>query len=193
MSDDLQQKLHAAITTTTDMHDLPLTFQHAERLAVDLTPVVKALLATAAAAWEEAESLRCQVTDAGHAATDADTDVEVTEYAGCTTRIGLDVDLDSPAVTLAQWARQQPDATATDIPRPDRLGITTRPTCLTEWAWWLQQLNIHVDRIVYRGGSAYASGHRDGVVVQLQGDGVPDLLTDKAAARLAGVLAGHPF
>lgn len=198
MSDSLQQQLLAAITTTTATHDLPLDHRHVERLAVELTPVVKAMLATAEAAHEETTPVRYQVTAPALPTADSDGngETETTQVEGCLCRIGLDVDHDSPAATLAHRLRtSQPDVTATEVSDERTMGLTVRPQSIDCWRWWLHRLNIAVNSVRTEDdrSAVTAKGFLKGVIIHVRGDGVPELLTDTAAARLAGVIAGHPF
>lgn len=203
MSRDLQHRLHAQLRTAVDLLDLPLTEQHIEGLAVEMTAPVKAMLAEALAGAEEDAPLPVAVavpviSPGSGPCFDEAVGVATSEYDGCVNRISLDVDCASPAATLADQLRRQPDVTATDIPTASYMGLTVRPPSLHAWAWWLHKLGISSDAVTVQGEAAYAVGEKDGVCVQLCGDGVPDLLTDHAAARLAGVLAetapaGHPW
>jgi hypothetical protein len=43
--------------------------------------------------------------------------------------------------------------------------------------------------VTLQGSAAYAVGTKDDVAVALRGDGVPELLADRGAARLMGLLA----
>ncbi len=198
MSRHLQHRLHTQLVTAVAVLDLPLGDLDIERLAVEMTAPVKAMLAEALATADEqaplAVSVAVPVINAGtHPDADETASVARTDYGGCIATIGLDVDLDSPAAAFVQRLRdRQPDVIATDVPSWHQVGVTVRPQSLNAWSWWLRELNIAPDQVTLRGESAYATGHRDGVTIHIQGDGVPDLLTDRAAARLAGVLAGGP-
>ncbi|MGQ5606215.1 hypothetical protein [Streptomyces sp. EKS3.2] len=183
MSQDLQHQLHSRLELATQMLDLPLTGEHLERLAGELTPAIKAILAEQAAALTD----NAPVTYAVAAPRLAD--VAVSEYAGCTSRIGPDVDHESPAALLAARFRRQPDVVATDVPSATYVGLTVRPNSVHAWRWWLDKLNVAAEAVTVRGNSAYATGVVDGVVVELQGDEVPMLLIDEPAARLMGLLA----
>lgn len=203
MSRHLQLKLHAQLRTAVAVLDLPLTDLHIEALAVEMTAPVKAMLAEAVASTEEETPLPVAVTvpvidTSPQPRIDEAAGVAVSEYAGCISRIGLDVDLDSPAAALADKLRSsQPDVTATEVPDATTLGLIVRPQSIDCWRWWLNRLNVPVGDVETQGDAATATGHHKGVTIQLRGDGVPGLLTDKAAARLAGVLApqpaGHPW
>ncbi|MFE9935899.1 hypothetical protein [Streptomyces hirsutus] len=171
MSRELQRSLHASIETAVVFDDLPLDHRHIEALAVQLTPQVKALIAQAVAAAEDNAPVRY-----GLAAAELDERVEVA--------------LDSPAAVLAAQLRgHQPDVVATDVPSPTYLGLTVRPQSLNSWQWWLGVLSIDPKAVTVQGTAAYAVGTKDGCVVHVCGDGVPELLTDTAAARLMGLLA----
>ncbi|WP_330339360.1 hypothetical protein [Streptomyces sp. NBC_00557] len=104
-------------------------------------------------------------------------------------RPGLDVDFDTPAGNARALVLRQPDVTSAVIVDALTLEVTVRATSLMEWGWWLHQLNIDPARVEITGDIATATGSKDGAVVKLRGEGVPDLLTDRAAARLAGLIA----
>ncbi|MGW0821780.1 hypothetical protein [Streptomyces sp. NPDC002845] len=193
MSRHLQHKVRDRLATAIAVLDLPLSDKQTDDLAVELTPVIKAMLAQADATVAELEPVPYTVPADG-TSTDTAAETEVTEYAGCTSRIGLDVDLDSAAAVLAQkLGASQPDVTATDVPDPATLGLTVRPEALEDWRWWLHRLNVAIDSVRTHGDAVTATGHYRGVTIQLRGYGVPALLQDKAAARLAGVIGGHPW
>lgn len=203
MSRDLQQKLLSRIDLAAAVLDLPLTRDHIERLAVELTPAVKAILAEDQAVADEPVAYAV-VAGVAEMATheyaactgliEARSETETTQVEGCLCRIGLDVDLDSPAATLAQKLRSsQPDVTATDVPNAVTLGLTVRPQSIDCWRWWMHRLNVAVDSVRTASDAVTATGNYQGVTINLRGEGVPELLADKAAARLAGVIAGHPW
>ena len=196
MSRTLQHRLHTQLRTAVDLLDLPLTEQHIEGLAVELTPAIAALLAEAQALAVEDAPVAYGVT--ADTTVNEETGVATAEYAGCVSRIQADVDLDSPAAALAQKLRgSQHDVTATDVPDATTLGLTVRPQSIDCWRWWLNRLNVPVGAVETHGEAATATGHYKGVAINLRGDGVPALLADKDTARLAGVLvepaAGHPW
>ncbi|MFM9542271.1 hypothetical protein [Streptomyces turgidiscabies] len=199
MSRDLQHRLHAQLRTAVAFLDLPLGDLDLERLAVEMTAPVKALLAEALATADEqaplAVSVAVPVISAGpQPDIDEAASTETTEYAGCASRIGVDVDLDSPAAALAQKFRSsQPDVIATDVPDATTLGLTVRPQSLDCWQWWLARLNVPINRSQVEGDAVTGTGHYKGVTIQLRGDGVPELLMDREAARLVGALPAHPW
>lgn len=197
MSRDLQLKLHGHLQTVTATLDLPLNPLDVERLAIELTPLVKALLAAADAKVAELVPVAYAVADTAttaHTETSEYAGFETTEYAGCLARIRTTVDLDSPAAVLAQWFRsRQSDVTATDVPSAVSVGVTVRPQSLHAWRWWLDKIGASPDHVAIQDDAAYVAGHCDGATVHIQGYGVPALLADKDAARLAGVMAGHPW
>jgi hypothetical protein len=183
----LQHELHSRLTVACEVLDLPLTDQHLERLAVELTPAITAMLAGRDAAIAELEPVPYTLADAPEGPVGQAMDTS--EYAGCLCRIAVDVDLDSPAVALAERLRaSQPDVVATEVTDPATLGLTVRPQSLDCWRWWLGRLNVTVDSVRMQGDAVTGTGSYKGVTVHLRGDGVPDLLADKSAARLAGVL-----
>lgn len=174
-------KVHSALELAATMLDLPLTARHLETLAFELTGPVRALIAEALANAGDDSPVRLAVTGPK---------VAVSEYAGCTTTVGLDVDLDSPAAALADRLRaSQHDVTATEVSGPATLGLTVRPQSLTCWSWWVHRLNLSVEDIRTDGDSVTATGSYRGVAINLRGDGVPALLTDQEAARLMGLIA----
>ncbi|MGW3410301.1 hypothetical protein [Streptomyces sp. NPDC000888] len=201
MSRDLQQQLLTRIDLAVTMLDLPLTRDHIERLAVELTPAVKAILAQDQAvdaipvAYAVVNGI-AETTTPQYAACASvvEGQVETTQLEGCLCRIGLDVDLDSPAATLAQKLRAtQPDVTATDVPDATTLGLTVRPQSIDCWRWWLDRHNVAVGSVQTHGDTVTATGSYKGVTINLRGEGIRELLADKAAARLSGVMAGHPW
>ncbi|MEU0458354.1 hypothetical protein ABZ322_36490 [Streptomyces sp. NPDC006129] len=185
MSSNLQQQLHSRLDLAATILGLPLTAEHLERLAAELAPAIKALLAEQA----DTQAASVPVRDAVVCAPHEQDGVHTTTYAGCASRIGTDVDLDAPAAVLAEHFRsRQPDVVATDVPTATYLGLTVRPGSLHAWRWWLDKLNIPAESVTVQGSAAYAVGVKNDVVVQLCGDGVPELLTDESAARLMGLL-----
>lgn len=181
MSRHLQLRLHAALTTAVATLDLPLNAHHLERLAVELTPAVKAILAAADATIAELEPVPYTVSD----------DVEETELDGCLIRMQADVDLDSPAARLALMLRaSQYDVIATDVPDAATLGLTVRPQSLDCWRWWLHRMGVTAAPTPTSDRTAVtATGCCQGVTVNLRGNGVPELLADQGAAQLMGRLA----
>ncbi|WP_073946483.1 hypothetical protein [Streptomyces kebangsaanensis] len=199
MSRALQHQLHTRIETAAAMLDLPLTAQHVERLAVELTPAIKALLAETLATAEETAPVRCALTPQAQV-DDELAGVRTTEYAGCICRISVDVDEDSPAALLAAELRgRQPDVIATDVPTATYLGLTVRPQSWQAWRWWLNRLNISADAVNRRGTAVYAVGVVGEVAVQVCGDGVPKLLEPRTVEddvtppvqKLRALLAGQ--
>lgn len=187
MSRGVQHRLRFRLELAATVLDLPLTGEHLDRLAVELTPAVKALIAEATEAHEETVPVRYGVVS-----TDLDTQagVHTTTYAGCTARIGTEVDPESPAALLAAELRgRQPDVVATDVPSATYLGLTVRPQSLHAWRWWLDKLGVHPDTVTRQDNSAFAMGVVGDVAVALCGEEVPTLMVDAPAARLMGLLA----
>lgn len=185
MSRALQHELHSRLELAAQVLDLPLTGEHLERLAAELTPAVKALIA-------EATDAHAETVPISYGVIDEQAGVHTTQYAGCTARIGVEVDLESPAALLAAKLRStQPDVVATDVPSATYVGLTVRPQSLSAWRWWLVRLNVPEDEgaVTVQDAAAYATGVVDDVVVQLQGLEVPMLHVDESAARLMGLLA----
>ncbi|MCX4993796.1 hypothetical protein [Streptomyces longwoodensis] len=171
----LPHRLHAALHTATAMLDLSLDNRQLEALALELTPMVRALCAESAAAAAEDAPVRYAVAHQD----DGPTDVEVTEYAGRVSRIGADVDADSPAATLAAHFREhQHDVVVTDVPTATYLGLTVRPQSLTSWEWWLEHCGVAADAVTVQGTDAYAVGVVGDVAVQLCGVGVGLMLAE---------------
>jgi hypothetical protein len=175
-------KLHSALEMATVILDLPLTPPQREALALELTGPVRALIVEALAAAGDDSPVQYAVTVPEQAA--QDNGFDVSEFAGCTTRTALDVDLDSPAGTVAFKCRRQPDVTALEIRDAHTVAVTVDPQSLDAWRWWLHQFQIAPATVVLEKTAATAIGIKDGVTVHLQGDGVPALYTDRAAASL---------
>ncbi|WP_320784138.1 hypothetical protein [Streptomyces sp. CRN 30] len=188
MSRDLQHRLHTRLQLATEMLDLPLTGKHLEDLAVELTPAIKAMLAEQADSHTATVPVRYAVVAGTE--TDETTGIRTTTYAPCTTRVSTDVAEDAPAALLAATFRtQQADVTATDVPSAAYLGLTVRPQSLQDWAWWVARLALDTAALTQRGGAVHGVGTVGEVVVNVCGDGVPDLLADESVARLMGLLA----
>jgi len=184
----LQHQLHTRLELAAQVLGLPLTGEHLERLAVELTPAVRAILAEQAAELTDTAPVTYAVADPAVL-----TDVITTEYAGCTSRTGADVDEDSPAALLAAELRtRQPDVVATDVPTSTYLGLTVHPQSPHAWRWWLDKLNVAAEAVIMQDGDAYAVGIVGDVAVQVRGRDVAELLTDEGAARLMGLLAEAP-
>lgn len=181
-------KLLSAIGIATDLLDLPLTAAQSEALALELTGPVRALIAEALGAAGDDTPVTYAVTEPAPAGEE----FEESEFAGCVTRVGLDVDLDSPAGTVAGKARRQPDVTAVEIRDAHTLAVTVDPQSLDAWRWWLHQFRITPEQVKVHGTFAEAVGSKDGATVLLRGEQVPELLTDQAAARLMGLIAEAP-
>ncbi|WP_326780398.1 hypothetical protein OG481_09640 [Streptomyces longwoodensis] len=171
----LPHRLHAALQTAAAMLDLPLANRQLEALAFELTPMVRALCAESAAAVAEDAPVRYAVARQD----DEAADVEVTKYAGCVSRIGADVDHDSPAATLAARFREHHhDVVVTDVPTATYLGLTVRPQSVTAWQWWLEHCGVSADAVTVQGTDAYAVGVMGDVAVQLCGEGVGPMLAE---------------
>ncbi|MFE3855228.1 hypothetical protein ACFXPN_29355 [Streptomyces griseorubiginosus] len=184
----LQHRVHAILRTATDMLDLPLGTQHVERLAVEVTPAVRALLAevldgAAAEVPVRYAVVAPDIDPVAHIAVDTEAGVETTEYAGCVSRIALDVDCDSPAAALAVELRQQEDVVMTDVPNGDYLGLTVRPQTLDGWRWWLRRFGIAESAVTVQGTNAYAAGRTDKVAVHLCGEDTGTLLSSEVTVR----------
>lgn len=187
MSRDLQHKLRSRLELATQILDLSISGEDLDRLAVELTPAVKALIAEATDAHDTTVPIRYAVIGE---TLDEQAGVHTTTYAGCTARIGTEVDFDSPAALLATELRaSQPDVIATDVPSPTYLGLTVRPQSPFAWRWWLDKLSVAEGAVTMQDNAAYATGTVGDVVVYLQGLEVPMLLIDAPAARLMGLLA----
>jgi hypothetical protein len=186
----LQHRVHAVLRTATAMLHLPLNTQHVERLAVEITPAVRALLAEALDGAAAEVPVRYAVVAAPdvdpvvHTVVDTEAGVETTEYAGCVNRISTHVDLDSPAATLAAELRQQQyDVVVTDVPTGSYLGLTVRPKTLDAWRWWLRKLSIAENTVRVQGTCAYAVGQVGEVAVQLCGEDTGTLLSSEVRTR----------
>jgi len=168
--------------------DLPLSSGQLEALAIELTGPVRALIAEAVTEADDDSPVTYAVTTDELLADGAE--FEETTFAGCTARVGLDVDLNSPAAALAERLRSsQYDVVSTEVPDDATLGLTVRPQSLDCWRWWMGRLGIDLSTVTHVGTAVTATGVCKGVTIRLRGEGVPDLLTDHAAARLMGVIA----
>ncbi|WP_326729027.1 hypothetical protein [Streptomyces phaeochromogenes] len=193
MSRDLQHRLHTRVDLAVKVLDLPLSAEDIERLAVELTPAVKAILAEGADTAAELAPITYAVAETADPGERC-----VSEWAGCTSAIHPDVPEDCPAALLAlELRRVQSDMTYTDVPRPADLVLTVRPRTLRAWEWWLQRLSIDTDTVERLGRTVTGTGRYGEVTVHLRGDNVGALLDDEAAqqsaARLSGAFAGHPW
>ncbi|MDX3162384.1 hypothetical protein PV516_01035 [Streptomyces scabiei] len=192
MSRDLQHRLHSGIETVTAFRDLPLTAQHIEDLAVDLTAVVKALLAEADAELADVVPVEYALTDQS-----GPTDRTVSECDGCTSSIHPEVEEDAPAALLALELRGTHDVIATDVPTRTHLTLTVRPQPLYGWTWWRRKLAVGA--ILRDGPVVSGTGHYGEITVQLRGPHVGDLLdardaraVEQSTTRLQNFLAGRP-
>lgn len=182
----VQHRVHAILRTATAMLDLPLDDRHVEGLAVEITPSVRALLAEAldGAAAEVPVLYAVVGQDLEPVSVDAEAGVEVTEFAGCVSRIAVDVDLGSPAAVLAAELRQQqPDVVLTDVPTGSYLGLTVRPKSLEAWRWWLRKIGIAETAVTVQGTDTYAVGQVGNVAVQLHGEDTGTLLSGEVSVR----------
>ncbi|WP_217545614.1 hypothetical protein [Streptomyces sp. GbtcB6] len=179
-------KLHAALHMATALLDLPLTAAHLEVLALELTGPVRALIAEAVAGTSDDSPVQYAIADPSIT---GDGEFEVTEYAGCVTRIGLDVDLDSPAGTVKDKVQRQPDTTGIEIRDAHTIAVTVEPGSLDAWRWWLHQFGIDPATVKVDGTAMTATGHKDGADVHLRGDGVTALYADRDAAELMCLIA----
>ncbi|MEU9245819.1 hypothetical protein [Streptomyces sp. NPDC048385] len=189
MSEDprhVPHKIHSALQMATGLLDLPLTAAHLEALALELTGPVRALIAEAVSDTSADSPVRYAIADPG---VTEDGEFEVTEYAGCVTRIGLDVDLDSPAGTVKDKVRRQPDVTAIEVRDAHTIAVTVEPGSLDSWRWWLHQFAIDPASVKADGTAMTAVGRKDGANVYLRGDGVPALYVDRGAAELMCLIA----
>ncbi|MEU9661872.1 hypothetical protein [Streptomyces chartreusis] len=180
MSQDLRPKLHSAVTLAATLLSLPLSDAQCDALALELTGPVRALLAEALAVQAADVPVRCAVIGPG---IDEQTGVETTQYAGCLSRICVDVDHDSPAATLAADLRRHHDVVITDVPTPTYLGLTVRPRTVHAWQYWLKQFGIADDVVTLEGSDAHGVGEKDGVAVRLCGEGMAVLLSPDTHTR----------
>jgi hypothetical protein len=176
VSQDLRHvphKLHSAIEMATGILDLPLTPPQREALALELTGPVRALIAEALANTGDDSPVPYAVAVRD---VDEEAGIETIRYGNCVSRIGLDVDLDSPAAVLAAKLREENDVIATDVPTGAYLGLTVRPRTVQAWQWWLRKLAISRDAVTVQDAHTYAVGERDGVAVHLRGEDTAHLL-----------------
>lgn len=183
MSRALQHELHSYLELAAQVLDLSLTGGDLERLAVELTPAVKALIV-------EATEAHAETVPISYGVVDEQAGVHTTRYAGCTARIGVDIDVESPAASLAAKLRTaQPDIVATTVPAPTYLWLVVRPQTRLAWTAWLERLHVAEGAVTTQDNAAYATGTVGDVAVELQGLEVPMLLVDESAARLMSFLA----
>lgn len=180
------KQLRLSIELAAKLLSLPLTALQLEALALELTGPVRALIAEALADVGDDSPVRYAVAESAGASAE----FEVTEYAGCTSAVGLEVDLDSPAAVLAHKLRStQYDVVSTEVPDAHTMGITVRPGSIDCWRWWMQRLGVDPQAVATDGSCVTGTGQYKGVTVHLRGQDVPELLTDLPAARLMGVIA----
>ncbi|OQQ16091.1 hypothetical protein B0675_02050 [Streptomyces sp. M41(2017)] len=188
MSRGLQQQLLARLDSAAAALDLPLTREHLERLAVELTPDVAAMLGKNGATvsrFTVATNALAEDSDGGER--------HVREFAGCTLSIRSDVAEDAPAALLGlELQRQQRDVLALDVPTATSLVVTVRPRSPQAWGWWLDKFEATTCSPEQPCGTT-TTGHYGDIAVELRGEGVPDLLATKSAARLGPFMAGHPW
>ncbi len=182
---DVPHRLHSALEMAAALLDLPLTVAHLEGLALELTGPVRALIAEALAEASTDSPVRYAVVDRQVTGreVDAETGVETTEYAGCVSRISLDVDVDSPAATLAAELRRHHDVVITDVPNGTCLGLTVRSRTVQAWQWWLKKFAISADTVTVQGTDAYAAGVVGDVAVHLCGEDTGTLLSSDVSVR----------
>lgn len=192
MSRALQQQLLSGLDLAASVLDLPLTRDQLERLAVELTPGVAAMVAGRDATIAELAPVPYTVTGT---VDDGDGERVVREFAGCTLSIDPDVAEDAPAALLGlELQRTQSDVLALDVRGATSLVVTVRPRSPQAWTWWL----THFDAVTCSPEQpccTTTTGHYGDIAVELRGDGVPDLLplADRSAARLGTFMAGHPW
>ncbi|WP_330349628.1 hypothetical protein [Streptomyces sp. NBC_00582] len=176
----MPHRLHSVLHTATVMLDLPLDTRQLEALALHLTPVVRAWCAEAidTAAADSPVPYAVATTTV-----DTEVGVETTEYAGCVSRISVDVDHDSPAAVLAEQLRRHHDVVVTDVPSAVYLGLSIRPKTVAAWKWWLKKLSIAPSAVTVQGTDAYASSEVDGVLVALCGEDTGTLLSADVHTR----------
>ncbi|MDT0377314.1 hypothetical protein RM572_00800 [Streptomyces sp. DSM 42041] len=96
-------------------------------------------------------------------------------------------DEDSPACQLVADLERQPDVRRLEATAPDVVGLVVEPSSLHGWRWWLDR--TRAGGVTHFGRSAKATGHRDGVRIDLVGQGVSDLF---AAALGTPAHPAHP-
>ncbi|MEU4172151.1 hypothetical protein AB0F46_35370 [Streptomyces sp. NPDC026665] len=192
MSRTLQHKLLTGLDLAVATLNLPLTREQLERLAVELTPSVAAMVAERDATIAELEPVPYTVA-ASH---DSDGERIVREFAGCRLSIDPDVAEDAPAALLGLelQSRQSADVRALDVRGATSLVVTVHPRTERSWQWWID----HFDARPCTPDQPCCTtviGHHGDIEVELRGDGVPDLpgLADRSAARLGQMMAGHPW
>jgi hypothetical protein len=188
VSRNIQQQMLSGIDTAVTVLDLPLTRDQIERLAVELTPAVAAMVAERDATIAELEPAPYRLAE-----TIDDSERYVSEFAGCTLSIRPDVAEDAPAALLGLELRTtQSDVLALDVPAATSLIVTVRPRSPQAWTWWLDKFEA-APCSPEQPCCATTVGRYGDITVELRGEGVPDLLADRSAARLTSVMAGHPW
>ncbi|MER7971121.1 hypothetical protein ABTX35_19350 [Streptomyces sp. NPDC096080] len=175
-------RLHSALQMATGLLDLPLTGPQLEALALELMGPVRALIAEAVDQADGDSPVRYAVAPASGSVED----YEVSEYAGCTTRVALDADMDSPAGTAAFKCRRQPDCKDVAIHDAHTATVTVEPGSMDSWRWWLVQFGIDPTTVTADGAVSVATGTHSGATVRLRGIGIQVLAS---ATRLQSYIA----
>jgi hypothetical protein len=188
----LQHRLLSQLDLAVGVLDLPLTRDQLERLAAELTPGVAAVIAERDATIAELEPVPYNVASAD------DGERYVSEFAGCTLSIRPDVAEDAPAALLGlELQRAQSDVLALDVRGATDLVVTVRPRSAQAWGWWLSRFEATTCS-PEQPCCMTTTGRYGDIAVELRGEGVPDLLagasrSDRSAARLGDLIAGHPW
>ncbi|MFE9684121.1 hypothetical protein [Streptomyces sp. NPDC006285] len=183
MSEDLQQKLLAAITTTTHLHGLPLDAPHIQTLASGLVSTVRAWLA-------ERDAVIGELLPAPYALA-KDAERVVNEFEGCRLSIHPDVAEDAPAALLGLELRHtRLDVVALDVPTATHLTVTVQPKTARAWGWWRTTFDTVADHVP-QSCCTTLTGTYGEVSIEIRGNAVPDLISQDTAQ--ADVLAGHPW
>lgn len=186
MSRHLQHTLHAALTTAVATLDLPLDAGHTERLALELTPAVKAMVAALDATIADLVPAPYTLAAAADGA-----ERILSEYDGCTLSIDPDVAEDSPAALLGLELRStQPDVQALDVASGTHLTVTVQPRSPQAWAWWCTKFEATPARETSQDCCTTLTGRYGEITVELRGNGVPALLAED---DLRPSMAGHPW
>jgi hypothetical protein len=173
----LQQRLLSHLDLAVSVLDLPLTRDQIERLAAELTPGLATMTAGRNATTEAAD----------------DGERVVREFAGCTLSIRPDIAEDAPAALLGlELQSTQSDVLALDVRGATDLVVTVRPRSSDSWEWWLTRFEA-VTCSPEQPCCTTTTGRYGDIAVELRGEGVPDLLATRSAARLGGFISGHPW
>lgn len=183
MSEDLQHKLLATLTTTAQLHSLSLDDSTIQTLASGLAPTIRAWLA-------ERNAVVGELLPAPYALA-KDAERVVGEFEGCRLSIHPDVAEDAPAALLGLELRHtRPDVVALDVPTATHLTVTVQPKTARAWGWWRTTFDTVAGHVPQSCCTTLTGAYGE-VSIEIRGNAVPDLIAQEEAQ--ADVLAGHPW